>query len=73
MVLEQTGHPHAKRKKGRKIKNKKWNPGGTWLAYLVEDVNLDLKVIDSSRTLGIEISLKKNKNQDMNFIPFPKN
>ena len=30
--------------------------GGTWLAQLVECVTLDLRVVSSSPTLGIEIT-----------------
>ena len=34
---------------------------GTSLAQLVEHVTLDLRVVSSSPTLGIELTLKKNK------------
>lgn len=32
---------------------------GTWLAQSVEDAALDLEVVGSSPTLGVEITLKK--------------
>lgn len=35
--------------------------GGAWLAQLVENVTLDLRVICSSPTVGMESTLKKKE------------
>jgi len=35
--------------------------GGTWLAELAEHVTLDLRVMSSSPTLGVELTLGKKK------------
>ena len=45
-------------------------PRGAWLGQWVEHVTLDLRVVDSSTTLGIEISkTKQNKTKTSTTLP----
>lgn len=44
---------------------KKLPKGGTWPAQLVESLALDLGAMSLSPSLGVEITLKKNKKQNL--------